>query len=45
MGCLEHYIEVGGVSSAVHGGGWCALSITWGWVVCLERYMGVGGVS
>ena len=36
---------VGGVSSALHGGGWGVLSVTWGWVGCLERYIGVGGVS
>ena len=36
VGCLKHYLGVGGVSGALHGGGW---------VGCVECYMGVGGVS
>ena len=29
----------------LHGGGWGVLSVTLGWVGCLEHYMGVDGVS
>ena len=45
VGCLECYMVVGGVSGALHAGGWGVLSVTWGWVGCPEHYMWVGGVS